>query len=87
MGMYPPPETMERAMTQNTIIDFLSNAVSHPGHHGGAWDEAGRAIEAGYRAPLPIGPRLVMAIALMLPLLLLPLLGHAFLTLVRIWAN
>ena len=74
-------------MAQNNIVDFLSNGALRPNPRGGAWDEAGRAIEAGYRAPLPLGPRLVMAIALMLPLLLLPRLGHAFLTLVRAWAN
>ena len=74
-------------MAAKNIVDFLSNVASGPNPRGGAWDEAGRAIEAGYRAPLPIGPRLVMAIAVTLPLLLLPLLGNAFLTLVRAWAN
>jgi hypothetical protein len=65
-------------MAEKNILDFLSNR---------AWDEAGRAIEAGYRAPLRIGPRLVMAIVITLPLLLLPLMGHAFLTLAQAWAN
>jgi hypothetical protein len=69
---------MDSVMAEKHILDFLSS---------GAWDEAGRAIEAGYRAPLGIGPRLVMAIVVTLPLLLLPLLGHAFLTLAQAWAN
>jgi hypothetical protein len=69
---------MDSVMAEKNILDFLSS---------GAWDEAGRAIEVGYRAPLRIGPRLVMAIVVTIPLLLLPLLGHAFLSLVLAWMN
>jgi len=78
---------MESAMIQSTSVDFLFNSTLCPGNRGGTWDQAGRAIEAAYRAPLPIGPRLVMASAVTFPLLLLPMLGHAFLTLVQAWAN
>lgn len=78
MREFDPCEAVESVVAERNIVVFLSS---------GAWDEAGRAIEAGYRAPLGIGPRLVMAIVVTLPLLLLPLLGHAFLTLAQAWAN
>jgi hypothetical protein len=87
MREFDPCEAVESVVAERNIVVFLSDVALNPNPNGGAWDEAGRAIEAGYRAPLPIGPRLVMAIAVTLPLLLLPLLAHAFLILARAWAN
>ena len=84
-------------MPQHRVIDFLSDMASAPKRRGDMWDEVGRAIEAGYRAPLPIdlSRRLAIVIILMLPLFLarlaegaLPALMQTVQTfLVQTWAN
>jgi hypothetical protein len=65
-------------LSQQPIIEFLSETTSDPDRRG---DVRGAAIEAGYRAPSPIGLplRLVTVIILMLALM------QTFL--VKTWAN
>jgi hypothetical protein len=65
------PDMTGPSMSQRSIIDFLPELTSKPDRCGDVWGEAGRAIEAGNRAPAPIdlALRLAIVIALTLPLL------------------
>jgi hypothetical protein len=75
-------------MSQHHVIDFLPDLTATPNGRGDVWGEAGRAVEAGYRAPSPIGLPLRFLFVISLGLLpLLQRLAEAFLILVRPWSN